>query len=940
MSVQQPSPGHQYGPIIVAGGAAHLGDQHITIYQDEEYRQERQRQQLLASLRFPEMNARYNEIKDTQYETFEWVFDQAESHDHVQHSSLAKWFKEQHGTHLIQGKAGSGKSTFMKFLFEHTKTKVLLQQWSADHGLLMLFHSFWMVGTSLQHNFKGLLANLVYQVAQTCPEIVAQYCAQRPLKTCLNDWSDRELQGALLHCAQASKLSACIFLDGLDEFDHSDEVERLFRLLSDVGAASGAAWKFCVSTRPVQYILDRFRLGPTTRLHELTAADIRKYAITTLEEVGGAGRYSIDEMDYISRLICDKADGVFLWVYYALRNVCKGLRIEDEFYHLQQRLQDLPSAIEDLYRRMWQMQNADNAIHAEESRHLFHLVYTFHVIDHENRPALPLFQLLIASEPHLRAEYLSSLKTLDEDRLESLSLRFARKVGSRSAGLIECVETRNSYEICDYRMFEPDLTGWKYDIVRTNPRPWRKMKIQFIHRTVLDFLADTMEGRSIAGLTENPREIPLRALLEARLICFVESVLPLCLDELVFLSTEMGSIGPKDVDFVDVFEKTIVGLLSERFGQATTAVSVWTRLDRDLVCRDISELIMHNSESVLCVEYLLTTRGHGWTGYYKGYLFLLTFKAGMLHTLNRNQLEAMTLLHNAGADLTTPRTFLYPSESCAITRSSASELLSCLVETLMYMKIDPSSSRYYLPSLKELADTFLKHKPGNGQITFARHARMSARFSNCPFLSHGDEVLITLNAAELSHAVCNILDRAEWIPQWLDIEEALLATVELVHVLVMTHHDSLSIARCGLEEGLHLTKLAINLILVGDEYHQKLKAALGKVDTSRFIPLEDPHCPTIPDLDFKKLVETAPLDQQLELRRYCRASGYKQAMYYGIGGQNVPRFLNDEPDDSRSQHLNASSTALPDDHQDVQQKTLSNIHKPLCTHCHFHDSVD
>lgn len=58
----------------------------------------------------------------------------------------------------------------------------------------------------------------------------------------------------------------------------------------------------------------------------------------------------------------------------------------------------------------------DNAIHAEESRHLFRLVYTFHVIERGHRPALPLFQLLIASEPHLRAEYLSSLKTLDEDK--------------------------------------------------------------------------------------------------------------------------------------------------------------------------------------------------------------------------------------------------------------------------------------------------------------------------------------------------------------------------------------------------------------------------------------------------------------------------------------------------------------------------------------------
>jgi len=403
----------------------------------------------------------------------------------------------------------------------------------------------------------------------------------------------------------------------------------------------------------------------------------------------------------------------------------------------------------------------------------------------------------------------------------------------------------------------------------------------------------------------------------------------------------MNSIGPKDVDFVDVFEKTIVGLLSERFGQAATAVPLWIRLHTSRAGCEFPELIVRHSHSVLCVEYLLATRGHGWTGYYKGYLFLLVFD-DQVHDFNPYHREAMALLHNAGADLTPPRTFRRPPIYFPITRSSSSELLSCLVKTLIYMKTNPSSSHYYLPSLKELADTFLKHKPGNGQITFARHAKGPARVSNHPFNSYGDQVFITLNAAELSHTVCDILDRAEWTPQWLDIEEALLATVELVRVLVIPYDDSLSIARCGFEEGLHLAKLVINVTEVGGDYHQRLKAALGKVDTSRFIPLGDPHCPTIPDLDFKKLVETAPLDQQLELQRRW-ASGYKQGNYYGIGDQSVARTGDPEtkePDDSRSQCLDVPSTAQPDDRQDMQQKTLSNIHNPLCTQCHFHDSVD
>ena len=160
----------------------------------------------------------------------------------------------------------------MKFLFEHHQTKTLLQEWLPTRTCVILFHSFWLVGTKLQHSFKGLLANLVSQIARAHPEIVAQSCMQHLHKAYLDDWSEKELRQVLLQFIQNPALSGCIFLDGMDEFDHNDDIERLFKVISNIEETSRAAWKLCISTRPIQYILDRSQPAPTMKLHELTAA--------------------------------------------------------------------------------------------------------------------------------------------------------------------------------------------------------------------------------------------------------------------------------------------------------------------------------------------------------------------------------------------------------------------------------------------------------------------------------------------------------------------------------------------------------------------------------------------------------------------------------------------------------------------------------------------
>lgn len=82
-------------------------------------------QAILKSLRFKTMRVRHSNIVDAHPETFEWVF---ETKNNPENEIIAfnDWLENQSGLYWIVGKAGSGKSTLMKFLYEDRRTQKLL----------------------------------------------------------------------------------------------------------------------------------------------------------------------------------------------------------------------------------------------------------------------------------------------------------------------------------------------------------------------------------------------------------------------------------------------------------------------------------------------------------------------------------------------------------------------------------------------------------------------------------------------------------------------------------------------------------------------------------------------------------------------------------------------------------------------------------------------
>ena len=76
------------------------------------------------------------------------------------------------GIYWIAGKAGCGKSTLMKFLYEHKDTQKALRHWAGKHTLVTARYYFWSGGrvqqaeTALQRSQEGLLRTLLLEVLE------------------------------------------------------------------------------------------------------------------------------------------------------------------------------------------------------------------------------------------------------------------------------------------------------------------------------------------------------------------------------------------------------------------------------------------------------------------------------------------------------------------------------------------------------------------------------------------------------------------------------------------------------------------------------------------------------------------------------------------------------------------------------------------------------
>ena len=152
--------------------------------------------------------------------------------------------------------------------------------------------------------------------------------------------------------------------------------------------------------------------------------------------------------------IVEKARGVFLWVVLVVRSLLTGLRNEDRVIDLRLRLRDFPETLE---------KYSSHMLDSIEPIYREHTAQTFSIALLAAKP-LPLLTYSLLDEEDLDADLESAGQEITGRSLDQRCHIMRRRLTGRYKGLLEVV---------DYGRIGPE---------------WNTLHVDFLHRTVYDFL--------------------------------------------------------------------------------------------------------------------------------------------------------------------------------------------------------------------------------------------------------------------------------------------------------------------------------------------------------------------------------------------------------------------------------------------------------------------
>lgn len=337
------------------------------ILDDIERRGIQKRESILQTLNFNQLHERELAVGEAHEGTATWIFDETKP------TKFVTWLQKSNGMYWITGKAGSGKSTLMKFLTDHPKTLQYLMEWANGNDLIVAKHYFWSPGTTMQKSQEGLFRALLHQILGQRPELIPIVCAHRwnaPHYERSYPWTLKQLAEAFQRLGSLDNVRwrICLFIDGLDEYD--GEPTDVIDIIHNIGESEKI--KICISSRPWIEFSDAFGGNqPKLELQNFTREDIQKFIKGKLQNNDGFNKLRQRDRaaaDGLVLSITEKADGVFLWVFLVVRSLLRGLRNEDDILDLERRLGQLP---DDLYKFFDNMLSIIEDVYRERVSRLF-----------------------------------------------------------------------------------------------------------------------------------------------------------------------------------------------------------------------------------------------------------------------------------------------------------------------------------------------------------------------------------------------------------------------------------------------------------------------------------------------------------------------------------------------------------------------------------------
>ncbi|KAL1593178.1 hypothetical protein SLS60_010786 [Paraconiothyrium brasiliense] len=346
---------------------------------------DRERAQLLflASLQYDSMVDRESRIATAHESTFRWVLQDNQSQDHqpqtTKWSNIGKWLESDDQLYWITGKAGSGKSTLMKFLC--SPTAEMLRR------------------TDAQKNSK--------------------HAIDRERSRChpyLEKWA-----GAL------RLVVASFYFWNSDEFDgsHEDLISIVTDLIKD-----NSHVKICVASRPWNIFQTAFSQRANLRLEDLTFDDIRNFVGSKFHADKEFENLEQRHLSFSTKLmdnIVVKASGVFLWVDLVVTSLLAGMRLGDRIEDFQRRLDELPPDLEKLYEKI---------LHSLDPFYLEHAAQYFTLVEAAEGP-LTILQLSFADEESPQSAIEMRLRSFNKVEMSLRIEAMNRRLNSRCKGFLE-----------------------------------------------------------------------------------------------------------------------------------------------------------------------------------------------------------------------------------------------------------------------------------------------------------------------------------------------------------------------------------------------------------------------------------------------------------------------------------------------------------------------
>ena len=136
-------------------------------------------ERILKSLEFDEWKRRFNDVHKAHKQTFDWMLEDSKDPT-VPPTGFKDWLRDKNDIYWISGKAGSGKSTLMKFLVEDRSVGQYLNKWAGSSAKLVLVSwFFWAAGSPMQRSKEGLFQSLLFQILRRCPDLIPIVCERR-----------------------------------------------------------------------------------------------------------------------------------------------------------------------------------------------------------------------------------------------------------------------------------------------------------------------------------------------------------------------------------------------------------------------------------------------------------------------------------------------------------------------------------------------------------------------------------------------------------------------------------------------------------------------------------------------------------------------------------------------------------------------------------------